>query len=231
MILSLTKEADGRAAAADVPIHSLVIAGWTGRDAVALEHHIQELAELGVKRPVSVPCYYTVAADLLTTATEVEFVGEAASGEVEFVLVSLEDGLWVGVGSDHTDRQVETFSVTASKQVCRKPVAPVLWRFAEVERHWDQLVLRSWRLEPDGRRELYQEGTLARMRAPHDLVAGCPLAVDGRLPPHSAMFGGTLAAIGGIRPAPRLEIELDDPVLGRTIRHAYTAHHLPVTGE
>ena len=42
------------------------------------------------------------------------------------------------------------------------------------------------------------------------------------------MFCGTLAAIGGIRPASRFEVELEDPVLGRTLRHAYDIEVLPV---
>ena len=42
------------------------------------------------------------------------------------------------------------------------------------------------------------------------------------------MFCGTLGAIGGIRPASRFEMELEDPVLGRTLRHAYAIDVLPV---
>ena len=42
--------------------------------------------------------------------------------------------------------------------------------------------------------------------------------------------GGTLAAKGGIRPADRFEYEFEDPVLKRTIRHAYDVMVLPVLG-
>jgi hypothetical protein len=44
------------------------------------------------------------------------------------------------------------------------------------------------------------------------------------------MFGGTFAAKGGIRPASRFEFELEDPVLKRSIRHAYDVITLPVWG-
>jgi hypothetical protein len=44
------------------------------------------------------------------------------------------------------------------------------------------------------------------------------------------MFCGTLAAKGGIRPAPRFMIELEDPVLGRKITHTYDIVSLPVLG-
>jgi hypothetical protein len=42
------------------------------------------------------------------------------------------------------------------------------------------------------------------------------------------MFGGTLGAIGGIRPGTRFEMEIEDPVLGRVMRHAYDVVELPV---
>jgi hypothetical protein len=42
------------------------------------------------------------------------------------------------------------------------------------------------------------------------------------------MYCGTFGAIGGIRPATRFEMELEDPVLGRTLKHAYDISVLPV---
>jgi hypothetical protein len=44
------------------------------------------------------------------------------------------------------------------------------------------------------------------------------------------MFCGTLAAKGGIRPAPRFTFELEDPVLERKISHSYAIETLPVLG-
>jgi hypothetical protein len=42
------------------------------------------------------------------------------------------------------------------------------------------------------------------------------------------MFCGALAAIGGIRPAERFEVVLDDPVRGRRLQHGYDVHALPI---
>ena len=53
-------------------------------------------------------------------ATEIEVSGPDTSGEVEYVLVQRPDGLWVTVGSDHTDRKAETVGVSLSKQLCAK---------------------------------------------------------------------------------------------------------------
>jgi hypothetical protein len=44
------------------------------------------------------------------------------------------------------------------------------------------------------------------------------------------MFGGTHAVRGGIRPSERFEFEIEDPVLGRKIRHGYAIQTLPVLG-
>lgn len=206
-------------------IHHAVIAGWTGRDPVGRDKHIAELAELGVRPPAATPVYYRVAASRLTIGDRIEVSGAASSGEVEFMLLSAGGATYVGVGSDHTDRRAETYDVTVSKQMCEKPVAPVLWPFEEVRGHWDRLVLRAW-ATIDGERRLYQEGPVDTMLAPAALIAGH--AVDGTLPEGTALFGGTLAAIGGIRPASRFDFELEDPVLGRRIRHGYDVAVLPV---
>lgn len=207
------------AAPVEVAVHTLVVAGWTGRDQAALRHHVEELAALGVPAPSSMPVFYRVAASNLTQAETVQVLGPDTGGEVEPVVVSLEDGLWLGLGSDHTDRKAETMGIALSKQLCPKPVGTALWRLEEVLPHWDGLILTS--TIEDGVR--YQHGPLSAMRAPGDLMARGPA-----LPPGSAMFCGTLGAIGGVRPSARFVMELHDPVLGRTLRHAYAVQTLPV---
>jgi hypothetical protein len=209
-----------------VDIDELVIAGWTGRDVAALNHHIEELKAIGVQPPSKVPLYYRVAADLLTQADSIEVLGDDTSGEAEPVLMGAPNRLWVTVGSDHTDRKVESYGIAVAKQVCPKIIARTAWRFEEVEPHWDQLLLRSF-IEEGGRRVLYQEGPLAQIRAPRELIAGWRDS-DTKLPPHAAMFCGTMPTIGAIRPAPRFAMELDDPVLGRTIAHTYQVQALPL---
>src|SRR6266581_2270822 len=120
-----------------INIQGAVIAGWTGRDKSAMEQHIRELEALGVARPATTPIFYRVAVTRMTTASSIEVAGPDSSGEVEFVLVSHGGKLFVGVGSDHTDRKAETYNVTVSKQMCEKPVAPHFWPFEEVSGHWD----------------------------------------------------------------------------------------------
>lgn len=199
-------------------IRELVIAGWTGRDEAALTKHIKELEAIGVKPPKTTPIFYRVSANLFTHDTEIQVSGPDTSGEVEFVLLQGKE-LRVAVGSDHTDRKAETIGVSLSKQLCAKVVSRASWRYDEVKPHWEKLVLRAW---ADG--ELYQEGPVTAMRSPEDLMGRYPLK------PGYAMFCGTLAAKGGIRPAGRFAMELEDPVLGRRLRHEYSVKALLVEG-
>jgi len=226
--LSLTLQSGTTSTSREVGIDDLIVAGWTGRDAAAVEKHIKELEALGVKRPASTPIFYRVSAARLTTGTEIEVVGTHSGGEVEFVLLQHDGRTWVGTGSDHTDREVETYGVTVSKQMCDKPVAPVFWAFDEVAPHWDRLMLRAHVTE-NGERKIYQEGPVTAMLAPLDLI-GRYLKARGQLAENTLMFCGTLAARGGVRPTDRFEFEIEDPVLGRKIAHAYSVRVLPVLG-
>ena len=208
-------------------VKNLVVAGWTGRNVAALEAHIKELEAIGVKRPKTVPIFYRVARSLLTSDGSIEVMADKSSGEVEFVLYQFDDGLWLGVGSDHTDRKAETVGVTLSKQMCAKPVGLTLWRYDEVKPHWDKLVLRSF-VPGGGQRRLYQEGPVTNMRPPEDLIK---LYTGGdKLAPGTAMFCGTFAVHGEISYSGTFDMELEDPVLGRKITHSYKIVSLPDEG-
>ena len=170
-------------------IDQAVLAGWTGRDPLARDKHIAELEAIGIARPATTPIYYRVSARRLTLADSIEVCGNDSSGEVEFVLIGWQGRTFVGLGSDHTDRKVESYSVTVSKQMYDKPMASVLWELEDVIGHWDRMVLRSFAVTA-GKRELYQEGTLDAMLSVEELIKRG--FEGGRLPDGCVMFGGTL---------------------------------------
>lgn len=192
----------------------LIVAGWTGRDRAAVDHHIEELAAIGVPAPSTVPLYYQCSPALLTQATAIQVLGEETSGEAEPFLLQQDGRIWIGLGSDHTDRALEAHSVAASKQICAKPIADVLWPLEAVKQHLDDLVLKSW-IEEDGSWVPYQDGKLASILPLEQLMAGAALS-DG-----TAMLCGTLPAIGGVRPAPAFRMSLTDPVRGQSIDWSY----------
>lgn len=205
-------------------IHQMVIAGWAGRDHAAIEHHIEELAAIGVPRPSSVPLFYRVASQTLSQASTIEVVGQESSGEVEVFVFTHQGELLVSLTSDHTDRGLETASVALSKQVCTKPVGSEAWRFQDVAAHWDQLMIESYITE-DGKRVQYQSGPLSALLHPMDLIAR--YVKSEKLPAGVAMSCGTVGTQGAIRPAARFEMSLIDPVLNRSLTHRYDIETLP----
>ncbi len=216
-----------RADGAPLPLDlkHLIVAGWTGRDADAIAHHIEELAALGVPAPSATPLYYRVSSPLLTTAPLIEAVGGASSGEVEPLIVEANGKRYLGLASDHTDRALEAHSVAMSKQVCAKPCAAELWDWDDIADRIEEIELESW-IEEDGAWVPYQSGTIASIRPLADLIEGSrigALSADGPV----AMLCGTFGAKGGVRPAARFRMEMRDPKTGRTIRHDYSTTTLP----
>ena len=206
-------------------VHDLIIAGWTGRDTEAVEKHILELEKIGIPRPSSTPIFYRASPDLLTQGEKITVVGNNTSGEVEVFIVFVEGELWLGVGSDHTDRETEAYSVAISKQACAKPISRTLWNYKDVEAHWDRLVLRSF-VTIEGERQIYQEGELSSMMGIETLINKYNSSF-GKINNNSVMFCGTLAAIGGIRPSNLFEMELFDPTDQLSITHSYDLVSLP----
>jgi hypothetical protein len=173
----------------------VVIAGYTGRNAAAVAEHIAELAAVGIAPPASVPAFYEMDHRLLTTAPMIEVDGAFTSGEVEPVLVRHGGRYFLGVGSDHTDRDVERIDVAKSKAMCGKPLSSsVIALPADLDQlDWDAISLESY---VDG--TLYQSGTLAALRTPAD-VLGRLIAVKGDVGEETdlVVFGGTLPLLNG----------------------------------
>ncbi|WP_417681105.1 DUF2848 domain-containing protein [Roseibium sp.] len=200
---------------------TLIVAGWTGRDRAAVDHHIEELAAIGVPAPSTVPLYYQCSASLLTRDDRIEVLGGESSGEAEPFLLKADGKIWLGLASDHTDRALETYSVAHSKQICAKPVAEDLWLLDDVLDHIDRLELKSW-IREGGDWVAYQDGTLASILPLTELMAGITLE-EG-----TAMLCGTLPAIGGVRPAAEFKMSLTDPVRGKSIEWGYSSRALSV---
>ena len=223
-MLTFTRQfKDGRTDQVSMTPDALIVAGWTGRDEAALNHHIEELAAIGVPRPSSVPVFYRNAATNIVQTDRLEVLGPDTSGEVEPVIVALDDGLWIGRRLGSHRPQGRDDGHRAVEAAVRQGDGPDAVAFRRDHRalgsDHDPLVRDDRR-----RRTLYQEGPLAAMRHPDDLIARYGKA----LAPKTIMFCGTLGAQGGIRPASRFEMELDDPVLKRRMTHAYDVVDLPV---
>lgn len=185
----LVFEVEGSSAELVLSSYRLVIAGYTGRDETAVREHIDELAAIGVPAPVSVPMFYELDPALATTDPVITVAGNNTSGEVEPVLIRAAGRLYLGVGSDHTDRDIERSSVADSKAACPKPIGRTLLPLS-ASFDWDAVAAQS---EVDGR--LYQSGTLQSLRIPTDVLA--LLEGGGSTGGDLVLFGGTISVIGG----------------------------------
>ena len=152
-------------------VRRMVNAGYVGRDQAAVKAHIEELAREGIAPPPSVPMLFPVLTSTITTGSTIETVEDHTSGEAEFVLLLKGGKMWVGVGSDHTDRSLEARSMLNSKQVCPNVMSKDVWEFEEIKGHWDQIVLQSW-TKPDWNSDaiLYQKAPLAKILSAPELV-------------------------------------------------------------
>jgi 4-hydroxyphenylacetate 3-monooxygenase len=191
--------------------------GSATRDPQVAVAHQQEVAHSGIHIALSVPAprIYPIASHAITTGTEVFVHNPETSGEVEIVLVQA-DRLYVGVGSDHTDRALERTSILWSKQTCPNVLAPVLWRWEDVAGIWDSCVLRAW---VDGRP--YQEVEAGKFLSPPDMLKTLRDRVENVPARDFVVYGGTIVALDKrLGFGAHWEFELSAPD-GRTIRHAY----------
>lgn len=215
--------ADGTTEEREVAVRRMYNLGSATRDASVAVHHQEEVAAAGVQIAFDVPAprIYPIAPYALTSERVVEVHTQRSSGEVEIVLVLTGGEVLVGVGSDHTDRDLERHSIVYSKQACPNVLAPTLWRLEDVAAHWDQCVLESW---VDG--ELYQQTPTGTFLAPEDLLdvlrSRADVPDDGVV-----LFAGTIVALSGqLQFGTTWTFRLHDPVLDRELRHEYVVEEL-----
>lgn len=212
-----------------INIKSVVCIGYTGRNQEMVKKHIEELARQGIPAPPEVPIVYPVSNLLLTQEPTIQLLGEETSGEVEFVLLISSAGSFLTVGSDHTDRKLETYSIPYAKQVCPKPIAKQAWQLAEVLDHWDSLCLEC-QIKTEDEWQMYQYGTVESILPVQEILqlAKKRNCIDGE---GTALFCGTVPIAGDtFQYATAYRITISDPVLNRSITHTYRLQILNCEG-
>lgn len=203
---------------AELPFVRMYNLGSATRDPAVAVPHQEEVAKSGIHIAFDIPAprIYPIARHALTQDDEIFVQSEATSGEVEIV-IHVADQIYVGVGSDHTDRTLETVSIQGSKQACPNHLAPVLWPFDEIADDWDQCVLRSW---VDGR--LYQEVGVDAFLKPADIL-GIVRERVGDLPERDfTVFCGTIVSVDkALGFGANWRYQLEDPGNDRRIEASY----------
>ncbi len=199
----------------------MVNAGFTGRDQAEVRHHLDELSAKGIEVPETTPTLYPVIPSALTSETSIEVYEEETSGEIEYVLFVKDDqNIYIGIGSDHTDRKLEELDIPRAKQITPNLISPVVWELSDVVDHWDDLSMEC-SIKKGADTILYQKGSLGLLMSPAELMEFVSQKIEGSLN-NIVIFSGTV----------KMETEdfvfadtfsglLADPTLDRSIGFSY----------
>jgi Protein of unknown function (DUF2848) len=197
--------------------------GFTIRDAAKMQAHLDEVEKEGVPRPHTdnPPIIFPISSWATITDSHVPVQYGKTSGEIEIVTLVWGAEVYVGVGSDHTDRALEAVDIPWSKQVTPNILAPVVWRWQDVAAHWDAVQMESFVTE-GGQRKLFQKAGVAEFWTPIEMRD----SLHGRIVPVTeggmVLFSGTVVSVDHqLSYAREWTIRMTDPVLGRTIEHTY----------
>jgi hypothetical protein len=221
LIAQLTLERSGQAQQLSFEYTRMVNAGYVGRNQDEVQKHIQELAAKGIPGPQTTPTLYPVLCRTLSTESAIEVFGAKTSGEVEYVLlVENEQTIYVGLGSDHTDRHLEEVDIPRSKQICPNLISSTVWALDEIQDHWDELIMRST-VVLDGKEVAYQEGKLELILSPAQLMDFVRSKIPGPLD-KTIIYSGTVGMkTDGFVYGQRFQAQLTDPILKRSLELAY----------
>jgi len=229
--LKLLLEQDDREEKIRFKMRRMVDAGYTGRNQEAVKRHIEELKREGVPAPDSVPAAFEVITKLIYFDDEIEVIGEKTSGEAEFVLLCSGKDVYVGVGSDHTDRELEPISVIKSKQMCPNVMSSRVWRLQDVRKEWDEMMLRSWVENDEGMRTLYQEAPLSAMMTPEQLMEFVKDRLDDKNLEGVVIYSGTVPILTEKTNYNHyFEVELQNPKKGKKLGCHYRVKVLNYLG-
>lgn len=203
----------------DFDFDKVYVIGYAGRDMEKTQEHIDELErELGVAPPKRIPTIFEVSKEIVTQDSDLKFVGEQTSGEAEYVILIKNGKIYITIGSDHTDRGLESVSIFKSKQVCLKPIANTIWDYDEVKDHWDSIRLVSNQIV-NGKEIKYQNDTLASILPVEKILEELRERVGDIN--NSIIYSGTVPLIGGFEYGNKFISKIVDEKLGRTINLNY----------
>lgn len=199
----------------------LINGGYSGRSAADVAAHVAELKVLGIPAPERTPCFFPKTPGMIDQEPHVMALDTDCSGEAEYVTVQHNGRLYLTCGSDVFDKTVEPLGTAKSKHMYSNKIAKSVWLLDDVKNHFDSLVLRSWHGE--GRKRLYQEGLLANILPPEEMLRYLKEYRNEEPRNDFIMYSGTFPAMQEGMPFTEcFDVELSDPVLGRSISCRYT---------
>lgn len=203
-----------------IPEHVYVV-GYSGSNKEKIYAHIKELEEeLNVAPPKKIPTIFEVSKEILTQDKDLYFVGEKTSGECEFVIIMKDSKIYIGLGSDHSDRELEAISVPKAKQICLKPISVDIWDYEEIKDHFPKI-----KLSAKSDFEDYQVGTLADIISVEEILSELNKSL-GHID-NCVIYSGTVPLVNGYKYGKNFSLELNDEILGRKIAFDYNINVVP----
>lgn len=209
----------------DFEFDKVYVIGYAGRDMEKTQEHIDELErELGVVPPKKIPTIFEVSKEMVTQDSNLKFVGEKTSGEAEYIILIQKEKVYITIGSDHTDRALESVNIFKSKQVCLKPIAKAIWDYEDIKGHWDTIRLTSSQVV-DGKEIKYQDDTLASILPVEKIIEELKRRIGDI--DNSIIYSGTVPLIGGFEFGSKFISKMIDEKSGKTINLDYEINLIP----
>ena len=216
-------------------VGSVAGARFTARDVEGLREQMDE--QLGKEGHFSSatftnPSIFRIARYLLTQDTEFEVQGTMTGGEGEVVAIRDGGELFISVGSDQCDRELDPIFPDKPKQMCPHPVATTAWPYSEVKDHWDELRIQST-VTTQGHAVPLQDSPLDALVTLDYLL---DIASVRALPDAAVLFCGSSPFLDSAEEAVKehnlspfttwgvgdaFSVRLYDPVLERSIEHSF----------
>ena len=180
------------------------------------------------------PSIFRIGRYLLTQSSEFEVQGPLTGGETEVVAIRAGGEVFISVGSDQCDRELDPIFPDKPKQMCPHPIASVAWPYDEVRKHWDSLKIYS-HVVVRGHTVPFQDSNLSTLVDLEYLMA---MPVVKALADPMVLFCGSCSVLESAgelvkrHDLPEATLHgtgdeflagLHDPVLGRTIEHRFRA--------
>jgi hypothetical protein len=220
-----------------IPIGSVSCARFSSRDLEATRKELDDMiAEEGryTAACLTNPSICRIARYLLTQDAEFDVQGSLTGGEGEFVVIRNGAEVFISVGSDQCDREIDGIFPDKPKQMCPHPMARTAWPYEEVRDHWDSLRIHS-EITCRGRTVTLQDASISELVDCEYLLA---MESVQALPDPMFLFGGATEFVPTLEDEvlrlglPEMTchgvgdsfmVQLIDPVLDRTISHKFSA--------
>lgn len=232
--IKMTIQSEQGAEERSIPIGSVAGARFSSRDVEGMRKKLDDMLARGLAATKTNPSIFRIGRYLLTQATEFEVQGPLTGGECEVVAIRDGGEVFVSVGSDQCDRELDPLFQDKPKQMCPHPIASAAWPYSEVRDHWDSLRFYS-HVVAGGHTVPIQDSAVSVLV---DLEFLLGMDVVRSLPDPMFLYCGAAPFLdSAAETVKRLAlpeetalgvgeeflVRLHDPVLDRTIEHRYRA--------